>query len=196
MSVVIPPLTELFPEGDYAFRLTLRRAEPREFFGRMDTSGAMLRERERWLSESPGRYAALQPEGDALLAEFWELAGGWDAEVAGKSEGCWTMAEVGRRFEPDILLLGRDAAGAFRLRGGALCFPTGWALEERMGQTLEDIHGVVPGLNAALGAQIGQFLARLRPGLAYVRHNWGIATTDELNLHPARGVPAPEVFTP
>jgi hypothetical protein len=50
---------------------------------------------------------------------------------------------------------------------------------------------VVPGLNPALGPQIQQFLARLKPGVAFFRDNWGIAATDELNLHPARRVPPP-----
>jgi len=94
-------------------------------------------------------------------------------------------------LEPDFLLLSRDPAGLFRLRGGALCFPTGWALEEKLGHTLDFIHGVVPGLNAALGPPIQQFLTRLKPGAAFLRANWGLAATDALNLHPARRVPPP-----
>lgn len=194
MKGVVPSLTELFPEEDYAFHLTLRRAEPVEFFRAWDESGAVLRERARWLAEAPGRYAALREEGEKLLEEFVELAAGWvGAErLRGRAADGALMREVGRVLEPDVLLLSADEAGRFRLRGGALCFPTGWALEEKIGHTLEEIHGVVPGLNPALGGQIAQFLAKLRPGAAYLRDNWGIAATEELNLHPARAVPAPE----
>ena len=74
-----------------------------------------------------------------------------------------------------------------------LCFPTGWALTEKLGHTLEEIHGVVPGLNATLANPIQQFLSRLKPGVAFLRDNWGVAATDELNLHPERGVPAPDL---
>ena len=56
---------------------------------------------------------------------------------------------------------------------------------------MDEIHGVVPGLNAALGASIRQFLQRLKPGMAWLRANWGIAASDELNLHPARALPPP-----
>src|SRR5690606_19553998 len=56
----------------------------------------------------------------------------------------------------------------------------------------EFIHGVVPGLNAALGAPIHQFLRQMKPGPAYLRDNWGLAASAERNLHPARGLPAPE----
>lgn len=180
------PLAELFPDGDYRFHLTLRRGEPAEFFKTRDGSGRILAERAKWLTENPARYAALLPEGEPLLAEVAELG-----------ERDWGLPRVssvhglGVVLEPDILLLSPDAAGAFRLRGGALCFPTGWALEEKLGHTLDFIHGVVPGLNAALASPIHQFLAKLKPGVAFQRDNWGLVATDELNLHPARQLPAP-----
>jgi hypothetical protein len=50
-------LAELFPDGDYRFHLTLRRAEPRDFFAPRDDSGRVLAERRRWLESDPERYA-------------------------------------------------------------------------------------------------------------------------------------------
>lgn len=179
------PLADLFPDGDYRFHLTLRRGEPAEFFAAQDASGQVLAERRRWLAVEPARYAALQPEGEPLFREFAGMCAGWGVRETA------TVAELGGALEPDYLLLAPDAAGRFRLRGGALCFPTGWALEEKLGETIDFIHGVVPGLNPALGAQIHQFLARLKPGAAFLRHNWGLAASAELNLHPARGLAAP-----
>lgn len=181
-------LADLFPAGDYRFHLTLRRAAPEEFFRPRDASGVILCERRRWLAENPARYAALRPGGGAVLAEFAELAPTWGI-VAPTDAG--DIAAWGGAAEPDLLLLRADAAGEFRLEGGALCFPTGWALEEKLGRTMDEIHGVVPGLNATLGAPIRQFLERLRPGMAWLRANWGLAATDELNLHPARALPPP-----
>jgi hypothetical protein len=205
-------LADLFPAGDYRFHLTLRRGEPPEFFQSRDPSGRIVAERARWLVTEPARYAALTPEGAPLLEEFSALCGGWGllhktGEGAGgvtddsppacspASPGLAQMLALGSALEPDILLLSPDAAGQFRLRGGALCFPTGWALEEKLGHTLDFIHGVVPGLNAALASPIQQFLTRLKPGVAFYRDNWGLAATDELNLHPARGLPAPDLPT-
>ena len=49
----------------------------------------------------------------------------------------------------------------------------------------------MPGLNAALASPIHQFLSKLKPGVAFCRDNWGLAATDELNLHPSRGLAAP-----
>jgi dimethylamine monooxygenase subunit A len=191
MSGAVSSLAELFPEGDYRFRLTLRRGEPAEFFRAQDPTGKVLAERGRWLAAEPNRYTALSPEGEPLLDEFVTLAEEWGA-TAGRICPA-TIRAVASSLEPDILLLSPDstAGGQFTLRGGALCFPTGWALEEKLGRTMDVIHGVVPGLNAALSAPIHQFLAKLRPGVAFQRDNWGLASTDELNLHPARHIPAP-----
>lgn len=188
-------LAELFPDGDYRFHLTLRRAEPREFYTAQDPSGAVLAERARWLSTEPARYAAIQPDGETVLREFALLVAPWTPGLDAGPSACPSIEllhRLGAALEPDLLFLSADNAGQFRLRGGALCFPTGWALEEKLGQTLDSIHGVVPGLNAALASPIHQFLSRLKPGPVFLRDNWGISATDELNLHPARRMAAPE----
>lgn len=183
-------LAELFPDSDFRYHLTLRRGEPREFFAPRDPTGGVLAERARWLDGAPARYAALQPAGESILAEFERMAAVWRSggpAAPGRSR----IHALGAAFEPDLLLLSPDDQGDFRLRGGALCFPTGWALEEKLGHTLAFIHGVVPGLNAALASPIRQFLSKLKPGSAFLRDNWGIAATEELNLHPARGIAPP-----
>ena len=196
-------LAELFPDGDYRFHLTLRRAEPRDFFAAQDASGELRAERGRWLAAEPARYAALRPEGEPMLSEFARMAEAWGLLETRRlrrvspdvGEGAHAPAEdllaLGAALEPDFLLLSPDASGRFRLRGGVLCFPTGWALEEKIGETLDFIHGAVPGLNPALGAPIHQFLAKLKPGVAFLRDNWGLTATDVLNLHPARAIAAP-----
>lgn len=178
-------LSALFPPEDYRFRLTMRRGSPAAFFRAQDESGELLRQRCRWLDEAPTRHAGLLPGGQPLWAELMDVAATWEVP---RADDC---ASLGRRWEPDFLLLSRDDAGDFRLQGGALCFPTGWALEEKLGRPLDEIHGVVPGLNTTIGPAIHQFLASLKPGHAFLRDNWGIAATAELNLHPARAYPRP-----
>lgn len=194
-------LDALFPDGDYRFHLTLRRGEPADFFRPQDPSGRVLRERARWLDTEPRRYLGLEREGEGLVGEFarmvreWEIAAGADGRVSEPLAGARSyesLGRLGRGLEPDILFLAADADGQFRLRGGALCFPTGWALEEKLGHTMDFIHGVVPGLNGALGPAIHQFLAKLKPGAGFFRDNWGLSASDELNLHPVRGLSPPQ----
>ena len=184
----VSALAGLFPAGDFRYHLTMRRDEPRNYFCAQDTTDRVLAERRRWLSAEPECYAAMTREGEPLLAEFGELCAKEWGVVHGDS-----LSALGAALEPDFLLLSPDANGSFRLRGGVLCFPTGWALDQKLGQTVDFIHGVVPGLNPGLGSPIHQFLTRLKPRVAFLRDNWGITATDELNLHSSRHIlpPAP-----
>ena len=190
-------LAELFPDSDFRFHLTLRRGEAADFFADRDKTDRTRSERKKWLASDPRRYAALLPEGLPLLFEFIDLCSTWNAshgDVRGEGESSSAdevLHALGEAIEPDVMLLSADGDGRFRLRGGVLCFPTGWALEEKLGQTLDAIHGVVPGLNPVLGSPINTFLAKLKPGVAFHRDNWGITASEELNQHPSRGVPPP-----
>ena len=97
---------------------------------------------------------------------------------------------LGIAWEPDWVVLNTDDDGSFRLAAGAVCFPSSWALREKLGARMSEIHAPVPGLNAALGRQIDTFLARIKPGQVWERENWGLSPNDELNHHPARHRPA------
>jgi dimethylamine monooxygenase subunit A len=167
-------LLELFPDGDYGFRLTLKRGVVAEFLAPTPDAAKIRIERARWLEESPERY----------VFDAGDCAGAWRevADLAGEFES--GARELGVKLEPDLVVLMRDSTGVFRLRSGVVVFPTGWGLEEKIGQTLSESHGIVPGLNPAIGAAIDRFLDRLRVGGAATRSNWGLAATSELNLHP------------
>jgi hypothetical protein len=189
-------LADLFPDADFRYHLTLRRVDPAEFFRARDSTGAILAERARWLGSACHQYLAVTSEAGPIIREFDALAVTWEAIKAGNNHASPAIESrlrlLGCSLEPDLLFLSAGADGQFRLRGGCLCFSTGWALTEKMGHTLDFIHAVVPGLNPALGAPIQQFLTRLKPGAAFLRDNWGIAATDEMNLHPDRRIPAPD----
>ncbi|MEO6005977.1 MAG: heme-dependent oxidative N-demethylase subunit alpha family protein [Opitutus sp.] len=185
-------LLELFPDRDFRLHLTLRKGEPSEFFQAADASGRLQEERRRWLTTDPEKYSALRPAAVPLFCEFLECCAAWKLMNVPPIEATDVgLREIGALLEPDLLFVSPDQAGEFRLEGGVLCFPTGWALRERLSHALDSIHGVVPGLNPTLGVQISQFLSRLKPGVAFHRDNWGIVASDELNYHPSRGLPPP-----
>lgn len=187
-----PPLTELFPDADFGFSMRLRPGDPATFFAPGPGAESVRRERLRWLQEDPARYAALEPAGETLVPPLIAFARGAgctdlpaaDAVVAPKDQ----LVQLGGCWEPDFLILAPDDGGRFVLRAGCVCFPSGWALEEKRGLPLEEIHGVVPGLNTAVGVKIHQFLARLKPGPGWCRSNWGLSSSAESNQHPARGI--------
>lgn len=181
-------LAALFPAEDYRFQLGLRRGSAEEFFRPKEPGGGLRAERARLLAAFPARHAGLLPSGRGLFEATCALLAGWGLPDA---ESFRSPIELGAAVEPDLLWLAPDQSGEYILCGGVLCFPTSWALEDKIGRPMTFIHGPVPGLNAALGGQIGRFLAGMQPSTAYFRQNWGLAATDALNLHPAVSPPRP-----
>ncbi|WP_438483294.1 heme-dependent oxidative N-demethylase subunit alpha family protein [Oleiharenicola lentus] len=181
------PLPELFPDEDYRFHLTLRKGDLTEFFSRPDL--AVLAERKWWLATEPQHYLGFLPEAEPLVDELASLAPQWVGAGVKPGSARERLLQLGEALEPDFMLMREDTPGHFQLQAGVVCFPSSWAPAEKFGLGLESIHGVVPRLNATLGASIGQFLQKLRPGLAFERANWGLAATAELNMHPHRENP-------
>jgi hypothetical protein len=183
-------LAEIFPDEDYRFTLRFGRGEPAGFFAATSHHATLLAQRWHWLRAEPNTYAALVPEGVPLLEETTELAREWNGFAPSLGKLPWDEClALGEFWEADYLLLKADAAGEIRLLGGCLCFPSSWRLHEKLGRSIEDIHGVVPGLNANIGPAVHKFLAGLKPGVASLRHNWGLSRSPELNQHPDRSLP-------
>ncbi len=189
-------LSELFTEEDYRFHMGLRRGVAAEFFQPTAQHDAFAEERRRWLRNEPQTYSAFLPESEALLDECVALASDWRSITPEQHASLFALnaplergLRLGEILEPDFLLLRPDAAGRFQLVGGCVCFPSSWNLAEKMGHPLEFIHGPVPGLNVQLSRQIDAFLARLTSGTAWLRHNWGLSRSPELNQHPSRPLP-------
>lgn len=177
-----PPLGQLLKGGAFEFQMGMRRGGD-EFFQNRPENRAVLDERRRWLAREPEHYAACGPAGDALLAETMSFARAMNPRIAADS-----LLSLGAAWEPDFLLLRANGAGQFRLVAGCVCFPSHWALREKLGHPLAAIHAPVPTLNATLGAKIDTFLAGLRADAVWERWNWGLAATPERNDHPARGL--------
>ncbi|MBL9137468.1 MAG: DUF3445 domain-containing protein [Verrucomicrobiales bacterium] len=193
------PLEEIFAPTDYQHRLRLARGEVRAFFGHWHDDPSLLAERRRWLTCHPDRHAVALPESLPVLREtaqwFHELELG-DLPDPG-AEAASLCAAIGGMVEPDLLWLVKPAAAAAsptspppaRMIAGAVAGPSSWAPEEKLGHDLQFIHGVVPELNRELAHAIDGFMARLRPGVAWLRANWGLSASPEYNQHPSRAVP-------
>jgi dimethylamine monooxygenase subunit A len=179
-------LNSYFRDGPYRFDIQFGRSTFDEFFSPTPAWSELTGQRKQLLAEFPERHLAVLPESRPLLDETLELA------RAGRTlpgSVCVKSAlELGREWEPDFLLLKRSP-NSIRLVCGCVCFPSSWSLAEKIGRPIEEIHGVVPGLNASIGKQIGTFLQRLKPGVAWTRSNWGLSRFPDLNQHPARKLP-------
>ena len=197
-SGILPPhrggesLAGLFPDADYRLQMRFQRGMVGDFFNPWREPADVLEQRCRWLREEPAVYSALLPDGEPLLEEWIGRSQEWGFDPPlprGHSDPRETLRAVGETLEPDFLLLKPDNAGEMKLLGGCVCFPSSWSLEEKMGRPLDFIHSVVPGLNEQIGKPIAQFLRRMTPDTAWLRANWGLSRSPELNQHPRRALP-------
>ena len=175
----------ILSDADHRWAMGLRVGDLASFFQSRDPSGLILVERVRWLSESPGEYAALQPSAEAVLQETVELARSLGAAVPDEEAPWAQLLSLGRAWESDFVWMVPQGASIWSLAGGVVCFPSSWSLPEKLGQPMQAIHAPVPGLNDALEKQIETFLHRMQPGQAWVRENVGFSGDDQKNHLPS-----------
>ena len=181
-------IAQYLAEGPYRFSMAFGRGTIAEFYGATADHERIVGERKRWLKEDPHKYLGTLAEADELVRETVEIA--TEHVTLGEAPpGDLNASELahflGEQWEPDFLLLKRQPE-AVRLVCGCVCFPSSWALEEKIGHPIEEIHGVVPSLNTSVGQQIQTFLERIKPGVSWTRSNWGLSRSPEWNQHPSR----------
>ncbi len=185
-------LEDILQDKDFGHHMRLQKGEIEAFYQPGQNHDSVIAERCKWLEQEPETYSALLPEGTELLTEAIQLAKSIDASFdidSSQGDPIDHCRMLGKHWESDFILMKPDAKGVFRLVGGCLCFPSHWAIQDKLKLTMSDIHGPVPGLNDAVGKQIDTFLQRIKPGISWQRVNWGLARTSELNLHPSRIIP-------
>jgi hypothetical protein len=181
---------DLFPAGNFAFHMRFRRGEIPPFYKNTPAHADILAERRKWLAHDASKYAAALPESERLLQEVVEIANSLGVSAHTGASAIETMLNLGGAWEPDVLLLrSPTAAEQPILVAGCVCFPSSWALEEKIGRPLDMIHGPVPTLNEQFANPVQQFLARMKPGISWERINWGLSRSPELNQHPSRKLP-------
>jgi hypothetical protein len=182
--------SDLFPAGDFAFHMRFRRGEILAFYKNTLAHADIIAERRKWLAHDASKYAAALPESEPLLEEAVEVANSLDISTRAAALPIETMLNLGGVWEPDLLLLRSSSATPQPvLVAGCVCFPSSWALEEKIGRPLDTIHTPVPTLNEQFANPVQQFLARMKPGISWERINWGLSRSPELNQHPSRKLP-------
>lgn len=182
-------LANLFPDADHEFQFGMRPGSAADFFAASANGEQLLAERRRCLDEFPERHLCQQPGADDLVAETDDLLRQWNCLPPANPDERPDCETLGRRIEPDFILLRRDEHRGAILEAGCVCFPSSWRLPDKLGLPIGEIHEPVPGLNDQLGPTIARFLNRMKPGVAHLRANWGLSRSPDLNQHLDRELP-------
>jgi hypothetical protein len=153
-----------------------------------DHYGEELALKARLLDESYDVVVATEPEGDeASLELLGEIRENLRAHHPGtarfvderESEQEHAIVEASRLVQEDLCVLVRD--DAWRLRAACVCFPSRWELATKIGTTLDEIHGPVPGYGDELSRPTNAFFDRIRPDRAFWRLNWTLLDSPALH---------------
>jgi dimethylamine monooxygenase subunit A len=167
--------------GEFRFSLGIGSVEAPEFFRNLEEE-QLLGLRRQALDAGLSDY--LQPVWDeAVWFSVQEFVNGLEPRADARS-----IESLGRSWEPDFVIL--DRAAPHQVRGGCVCFPSGWSLREKIGKSLFLTHAPVPGLNDDLGANISKLLSRIEVGQCFQRTNWGLTGAAELDQHPRHQIPS------
>jgi hypothetical protein len=148
----------------------------------------------RLLEEHYDTVVATNPEGHEpsreLLEEVVENLHAHHPEVGTAfDESEHPIVAASRLVQEDFCVLVRD--DAWRLRAACVCFPSRWDLATKIGATLDDIHGPVPGYDVGLSQPTNAFFERLKPDRSFWRLNWTLLDSPTL-FQPASARLAPE----
>lgn len=81
--------------------------------------------------------------------------------------------------QEDLCLLEwRD--GEYRLTAASVCSPSNWRLEDKIAQSVDFIHGPVPGYQRELAQRVTKLFVNLKPNKPLLRFNWSIQRGNEL----------------
>jgi dimethylamine monooxygenase subunit A len=175
----------LFPLHGHQWNMGLRRGDLNDYLRGHDSTGELCQERAHLLTTNTRRYAGVLPAGEVALRETATLAQSLGIPVANGDTTTEQLIALGSACEPDFAWLSPKEPNVHQLVGGVVCFPSSWALEDKLGKPMFEVHGPVPKLNDRFGRQIETFMAKQSPGEAWIRENVNFSRNSARNHHPA-----------
>ena len=134
--------------------------------------------KETLIRKYPSMFRLRTPQAieNLVTGDVWDLAP--DADTWEKHH---PLEVMGLLSTEDFFLLETDDEGQTTLKAAGVCFPAGFKIEERMGNTLWQIHaGKVPQYESKLARSMDRFFQKLRVENAICRFNYAIDTSGEL----------------
>ena len=166
----------------FRLRMGLRPLEPSAWLEFDPDADAVLALRARLIGVERDRVVALDEAGREASEELCGVVlahlARWHPERVAPVGDDHPLVEAARLVEEDLCVMVRE--DAWRLRAAVVCFPSRWDLREKIGATLREIHGPVPGYEATLGDPVDAFFDRVAEDRLYGRLNWTLLDTPEL----------------
>jgi hypothetical protein len=192
------------------FQIGVKPLDPAEWIDADGHLAAFLDEKQRVAAAHPAEVFAAEPETEAAQAEVLALLAAHlpqrFPELYRREANAIGILPAGRRValdapgvpplqiaaslvQEDLVIL-RKGEDGWRLAAASLCFPSSWALREKFGRPMHEIHAPVPGFGAGTrnAMLIERMFDHLRPEMPVIRWNWSLYGDDTL-FHPGSADP-------
>ncbi|MGO1120893.1 heme-dependent oxidative N-demethylase family protein [Rhodovibrionaceae bacterium A322] len=191
-----------FASGKFRLSMGLMALKPEDWLDLDSSYATYLAEKQRLLDTREDEVYACLPESQPACQELLEVVcqtlsdahpdlfhlkdrrfsnGLTDQSFPLDKTDCCPLKLAALQTQEDLLLLQQnDEGGPYRLTAAALCFPTRWLLQEKVGQEMLGIHGPVPAYQKALGKPVDRFMSLLKPEKPVWRVNWALTDNDAL----------------
>jgi hypothetical protein len=167
------------------FKIGLRPFDEYAWLDFDDTFEFFLTEKKRLMTKIPEQV--FQAEEDTqnaqlevfdLICDFIEKHGLPIREV---DRSLSPLLQAAMLVQEDLVIMRKSEQG-WRLVAGSVCFPSSWALQEKIGKPLHDVHAPVPNFNEGSrnASMIERIFDNLQIGMPVERFNWSVYNDDAL----------------
>lgn len=158
--------------GFFIHKYTLGATRAASCFAELQDSAAAQDEFQDYLLASllDNPRLGYRRSGNRLVHEEQELA--WDID----DRGLWPAS----LWIPEDICLLQEIDARYLMTAASVCSPSNWALEDKIGRSIDAIHEPVPAYAEVLGERVNRFLQGLRSGRVMLRYNWSIQRGNEL----------------
>ncbi|MFT3997627.1 MAG: DUF3445 domain-containing protein [Asticcacaulis sp.] len=165
------------------FRIGLAPLGDEVWLERDERLPAYLAEKARLLSDQRDAVFGAEAGSHAAQAEALDTISAYLNQPI-EAEDKAPLIAAARQVAEDLVILQKSPEG-WRVTAGCVCFPSSWALSEKLGKALHDVHAPVPDFQEGTrnAAVIERIFDNLRPEEPVIRWNWSVYGNDTLH-HP------------
>lgn len=193
------PIPLTFLQGPWKLSMGLNLLDPADWLWLDEHHAAQTAQRAALAADRPDEVHAMLPEAaeaarelQAMVCRYLERHHPGLAAPMPAADVPPLMALAGLAQEDFCVVQQRQPDGRYVLTGAILCFPAHWRLREKLGRSLAEIHGPVPGFEARLGRPVDRFFQSLEPERPVWRANWSLVEDTAL-FHPHGRAPIPDL---
>lgn len=167
------------------FKIGLRPFDTNEWLDFDHTHDVFMAEKKRLMAEMPEQVFQAEEDTQDAQQEVFDLISEYiknhDLHKSDVDCSLSPLLQAAMLVQEDLVIMRKSEQG-WRLVAGSVCFPSSWALQQKIGKPLHDVHAPVPDFNKGTrnASMIERIFDNLQIGMPVERFNWSVYSDDAL----------------